>query len=84
MATPETPPRSGVTILNTFSRVAMLVALLSPFITAALTWIDTNTSVDFTEGYQQQLESALGFTIAWSVAWFQMRLIKKRDEPTGA
>ena len=73
------PPRSGDQLLNTFGKVGLLVSLLSPFLQAALTWIKTHTIVVFTDGYQQQLETAIGFAAIWVVATLQMRAIKKRD-----
>ena len=77
-------PRSGDQILNTLGKVGLLVSLLSPFIAAALKWIETHTSVVFNPGYQTQLETAIGIGIPFAIGTWHMRMIRKRDEPAGS
>ena len=73
------PPRSGDQVLNTMSRVGLVATLLSPFIAAGLTWIDTHTIITFNEGYQSQLETAVGLGVMYAVAALHMRSIRRHD-----
>ena len=76
---PVNPPRSGDQVLNTMSRVGLIVTLLSPFIAAGLTWFEAHTIIKFGEGYQSQLETAAGLGVMYAVAALHMRAIRRHD-----
>ena len=79
---PPLAPRSGDRILNTTLITGLTASLFSPWLKAALGWVEAHTIVTFTDDYLQQLLTAIGFGAVYVIGRLQMRSMRNESPPT--
>ena len=73
--------RSGDRVLNTAQQVGDLMALLSPFITGGVLWLQAHLRyTDLGAGYTDVVKTALAVYLPTLIARWHMRRIRKADE----
>ena len=72
--------RSGDRVLNTTQQVGALMALVSPFITGGVLWLQAHLRyTDLGAGYTEVVKTALAIYLPTLIARYHMRRIRQAD-----